>query len=527
DYREYHTETTVHFIITLTEKGKEVIKKDGIEKALKLSSSLSTTNMVCFDAMGKIKKYSEPEQILDGFFDVRLEYYHKRKEYLVNDMTLTYERLSNQARFVLMIIEKKLIISNRKKADIVVELRKLEFRPFPVKKKPKTAGDPDQAGEGDDEEEIAELSAAGTAGDFDYLLSMPISRLTAEQVAKLLAERDAQEKELQILLEKTAQDLWRSDLDLFEHEWSRLMLASDESRRASIKKVKNMGIKMPNVAKAIKGKKSALKPELDSDGEEIYKPSTDKKPPKPRIGSQSKLDFKPAQSKDQPTAEPAENSVQASAATADEKPKTNEKNAQSATVTKKLKRAFNDSENDSGEPKRTTKSPVKRKKKEILKSSDDEDSDNFEIKVKAPSKSKTSKPMPSSSKVDNSGDVEAKTKAKASKAKTTRAPKKRELDSSEDSNSDIEVLGVDDDSSMDDDEILSKKTKLKKTTSQKVPSSAENDPKPKKVDRNEKSDSEADLGPPLRRPARSRAPAKYVIEPSSSEAEEGSEFEQD
>jgi DNA topoisomerase-2 len=72
-----------------------------------------------------------------------------------------------------MIIEKKLIVSNRKKAEIVAELRKLEFRPFPVKAKPKTAGDPDQADEeGAEEEEVADLKAAGTAGDFDYLLGM-------------------------------------------------------------------------------------------------------------------------------------------------------------------------------------------------------------------------------------------------------------------------------------------------------------------------------------------------------------------
>lgn len=47
-----------------------------------------------------------------------------------------------------------------------------------------------------------------------------ISRLTAEQVEKLLAERDEKEKELQILLNKTAKDLWHFDLDAFEAEWS-------------------------------------------------------------------------------------------------------------------------------------------------------------------------------------------------------------------------------------------------------------------------------------------------------------------
>lgn len=79
DYREHHTEASVHFVINLTEKGKEAVQRDGIEKTFKLSRPLGTTNMVCFDVAGKIKKYSTPEQILEDFYDLRLTYYQKRK----------------------------------------------------------------------------------------------------------------------------------------------------------------------------------------------------------------------------------------------------------------------------------------------------------------------------------------------------------------------------------------------------------------------------------------------------------------
>lgn len=79
DYKEYHTDTTVHFIITLTEKGKDAIKKEGLEKAFKMTGKLNTSNMVMFDPQGKIKKYFTPEEVIEDFYDVRLEYYHKRK----------------------------------------------------------------------------------------------------------------------------------------------------------------------------------------------------------------------------------------------------------------------------------------------------------------------------------------------------------------------------------------------------------------------------------------------------------------
>ena len=65
--------------MTLTSEGKAAIKKEGLEKALKLTSSVATTNMVCFDQHGKIKKYTSPEEIIDDFYDLRLTYYMKRK----------------------------------------------------------------------------------------------------------------------------------------------------------------------------------------------------------------------------------------------------------------------------------------------------------------------------------------------------------------------------------------------------------------------------------------------------------------
>ncbi|KAH9466514.1 hypothetical protein MJO28_000904 [Puccinia striiformis f. sp. tritici] len=417
DYREYHTETTVHFIISLTEKGKEAIKKEGIEKVFKLSANLSITNMVCFDPLGKIKKYSTPEQILDDFFDVRLAYYQKRKEYLVNDLTLSYERLSNQARFVLMIIEKKLIVSNRKKAEIVAELRKLEFRPFPVKPKPKTAGDPDQVDEEGNEEEDNDVkgSAGGAAGDFDYLLGMAISRLTAEQVAKLLLERDDKEKELQILLEKSAQDLWHTDLDSFEQEWRRIILTDTDSRRASIKKVKTIGFKPPPAAKG-KGKKPAAKVELDSDGEEVYKPSVDKKPVKPKAGTQSKLDFKPTSTTVGTSASATTTGTKIeSSTTSDSKP------AAAKKITKR-----DASQLDDG----AAKAPPKKKKAIASVKSDDDSEDDFEIKVKPKANttttSKATKSSASASQVskDDDDDDDDEVKPVKKKPATTTTTKK-------------------------------------------------------------------------------------------------------
>lgn len=86
------------------------------------------------------------------------------------------DRYNNQARFVQMIVDKELIVSNRKKAVIVAELRKLEFRPFPKVSKAKAAG------ENADVVEEEEAEEEGTDADYDYLLGMPIWSLTKEKV---------------------------------------------------------------------------------------------------------------------------------------------------------------------------------------------------------------------------------------------------------------------------------------------------------------------------------------------------------
>ena len=103
----------------------------------------------------------------------------------MNDLQTVADRLSNQARFVKMIIDKELVVANRKKAEIVAELRRKDFRPFP--KAPKTAGTKanDEQAE-DDADEASDTGTANASGDYDYLLSMAISSLTREKVCQAI-----------------------------------------------------------------------------------------------------------------------------------------------------------------------------------------------------------------------------------------------------------------------------------------------------------------------------------------------------
>jgi DNA topoisomerase-2 len=101
------------------------------------------------------------------------------QDHLAAELQTQLDRLNNQARFIQMIVNKELSVSNRRKGEIVHELRKLGFRPFPKVSKAKAAGETEEVIPDPDEEEAEE---EGSDADFDYLLGMQIWSLTREKV---------------------------------------------------------------------------------------------------------------------------------------------------------------------------------------------------------------------------------------------------------------------------------------------------------------------------------------------------------
>ncbi|ODN94177.1 DNA topoisomerase II [Cryptococcus wingfieldii CBS 7118] len=270
DYEEHHTVNTVHFKIHMTEKNLAEAEKEGLDKRFKLTTTLSTGNMVCFDLNGKIKKYSSPEQILEEFYFKRLEFYGLRKQYLADELTKQLDKLANQARFISMVVEDKFVVSKKRKAQLVAELREENFKPFPKKDKVKGADDP--VGQDDEDEQ------EGLASDYDYLLGMKLWSLSEEDIEKLNRQRDLKEHELHELLKLTPQDIWNVDLDNFMGEWE-IALQEDIAAVKSGKPKNKVAI-----AAALKRKMKATGD--DSDSEEDFKPT--KKVTKPRAAPKPK-----------------------------------------------------------------------------------------------------------------------------------------------------------------------------------------------------------------------------------------------
>uniref|UniRef100_M4BBA0 DNA topoisomerase 2 n=1 Tax=Hyaloperonospora arabidopsidis (strain Emoy2) TaxID=559515 RepID=M4BBA0_HYAAE len=227
DFKENHTDVKVLFTITMEPKTLSDIAKapGGIVKKFKLESSLSTSNMHLFDREGHIKKYDSPKEIMDEFYTVRLEYYGRRKESMLQKLQDQIKLLSNKARFVLSVVEGNLVVNNRKKQELLEELVAEGYDQITAKSKSKKKNDSNDPSESEeDDDNLADVSRG-----YDYLLSMKIWSLTKERVDKLRRELHDCENEYAVLEGRTVENLWLTDLDALEN-----MLIETEKEREKV-----------------------------------------------------------------------------------------------------------------------------------------------------------------------------------------------------------------------------------------------------------------------------------------------------
>ncbi len=158
-----------------------------LEKMMKLTTTLSITNMHMFTHEFKLKKYAKIEDIIDDFYGVRLTVYGKRKEALMKEMQKKLVKLSNRARYILETLE-GVVDLRRKNAQQVSEL--MVARKFDV-----------------------------LDGDYKYLIKMPMDSVTQENVQNILKEKEETEKLLADLAATTLEKMWLCELDEFEKEY--------------------------------------------------------------------------------------------------------------------------------------------------------------------------------------------------------------------------------------------------------------------------------------------------------------------
>lgn len=185
---------------------------NGVEKLLKLTSSVSSTNMHMFNRDCKLRKYASVEEIIDEFYDVRLDLYGKRKQYMLNELQHKLLKLSNRARYILATLDGSVDL-RRKNATVVHDL-------------------------------LTSMEFALIDGDFKYLIKMPMDSVTQENVDKIMKEKGDAEKELEILQKTKLETMWLSELDTLKSQYEKYKEHRAQIQngvvKSSVKKVKRV-----------------------------------------------------------------------------------------------------------------------------------------------------------------------------------------------------------------------------------------------------------------------------------------------
>ena len=247
DIKEYHIDNKISFVLKLTAESFKEIRynsNDDLIKIFRLSTTIPTSNMVLFDSNNKIKKYNNIEEIINEFYDVRLDFYKKRKTFLLAKMGFALEKNKNKKKFINMVLEGELPFKGTKNKKEVFKLLKSKKLTSlnELKNKYKEAfqvKSTEIVTEKNDNEEISNSNNIYDEDvlDYDYLMNMNIWSLTYEKVIELEELIKTQTKDYELLKNSKPEDLWKKDLEEFMSAYQKIVSGVDERNKEAEKKI--------------------------------------------------------------------------------------------------------------------------------------------------------------------------------------------------------------------------------------------------------------------------------------------------
>ena len=188
DFNDMSTDINVEFEVTFY---PGILKKlisekhdyglEGIEKYLKLYTSQSTTNMHLFNAKEQLKKYETIYEIIDEYYEVRYEFYKKRKTYLISKLGNELKFLSAKAQFIQYNLDDKIDLRKKSKTQINEIMESFKFE-------------------------------LGEDKSYNYLIKMPMDSVSKENVEKLMKEHGEKEAQLNEVKSTTIEQMWLKEL---------------------------------------------------------------------------------------------------------------------------------------------------------------------------------------------------------------------------------------------------------------------------------------------------------------------------
>ena len=226
-YENHSTEAKVKFMIKFPSGrlSKLLAEPEKLESDLRLTTSLSTTNMHLYSPAGAIKKYDSAEDIMRSYFDVRLKMYEDRRQHMLKVLRHELAVLANKSRFVTEIMDDKIVVYRKSKNDLEKLLEDNDYQKFAA-------------------------TASETSESFNYLTSMQISSFTQEKIDGLQAQIASKTEEVAALEAMSDKQLWKNDLQIFREKYEENLKAYEEST-AETEQPKTIATKKKGVKRKI------------------------------------------------------------------------------------------------------------------------------------------------------------------------------------------------------------------------------------------------------------------------------------
>ena len=168
----------------------------------------------------RLHKYNDVREIINEFYDVRLDVYRKRKEYLIDNIEKKLIKLSNRARYITEMLADRIDLRRKKSSEVNDMLTSMEF--------------------------------AKIDNDYKYLIKMPMDSVTDENVTSILKEHTDTVKELDVLKRTKLETMWKHELqtllthyNVYKQKREKIQLGDGKNikKNAQLKKQKVLKVK--------------------------------------------------------------------------------------------------------------------------------------------------------------------------------------------------------------------------------------------------------------------------------------------
>ena len=176
DYKDLSTDKNVNIQIQAS------INESEVEKTLKLTSTLSITNMNLFNEKEKLTHYTKPHEIIDDFILKRIGYYEIRKQHCIEVLEKELILLQNKYKYIQKVLDGSIDL-RKKTTDQIYKVL----------------------------EEFIKIEDS-----YNYLIKMSMDSVSIENVETLKKQYETKRKELDIIKKTSIQETWINELNDLE-----------------------------------------------------------------------------------------------------------------------------------------------------------------------------------------------------------------------------------------------------------------------------------------------------------------------